>query len=111
MSKYKHDYGSLEDNPAEFRLVTIQPGVLPNPIVTSLATHPLTNHPPYEALSYVWGPYDEDDPGLILLDQYAFAVTANLSRALYCLRRENVARTLWIDAIYINQNNLDERSS
>ncbi len=111
MSGCKYDYDNLEDIPAKFRLVTIHPGVRPYPITASLTTHPLNNHPHYEALSYVWGPYDEEDPDLILLERYAFTVTANLSRALYYLRRENVARILWIDAICINQDDLDERSS
>ncbi|KAH6704369.1 heterokaryon incompatibility protein-domain-containing protein [Leptodontidium sp. MPI-SDFR-AT-0119] len=111
MSQYKHDYDILRREPAEFRLVTIHSGVSPTPISASLTTHPLKAAPPYDALSYVWGPFDEEDPDFILLDGYPFVVTTNLFRALYSLRREHADRVLWIDAVCIDQNNLNERSS
>jgi hypothetical protein len=65
----------------------------------------------YEALSYVWGP--TDDVELITVDnrhQY-LSVTRNLASALRHLRGERRSRRLWIDAICINQRDLDERSS
>ncbi|KAH6709582.1 heterokaryon incompatibility protein-domain-containing protein [Leptodontidium sp. MPI-SDFR-AT-0119] len=111
MSKYNHDYDILRHDPLEFRLVTIHAGALPSPITASLSTHPLKDAPPYEALSYVWGPFDEKDPDLILLNDYGFVVTTNLSRAMYSLRKEDTDRILWIDAISIDQDDLDERSS
>jgi hypothetical protein len=39
----------------------------------------------------------------------ALQVTTNLELALRHLRRENRARTLWIDALCINQENEDEK--
>ncbi|KAG4443713.1 hypothetical protein IFR05_000802 [Cadophora sp. M221] len=92
MSEYKHDYDILRHEPLEFRLVTI-------------------HAPPYEALSYVWGPFDESDPDFIFLNENGFVVTSNLWRALYSLRRQNTNRVLWIDAISIDQDDLNERSS
>ncbi|KAK8115627.1 hypothetical protein PG984_012129 [Apiospora sp. TS-2023a] len=38
-------------------------------------------------------------------------VTKNLATALTYLRNESYARNLWVDAICINQNDLDERST
>lgn len=111
MSQWNHDYSSLKNDPPEFRLVRIHPGVRPHHIVASLATYPLNDHPLYEALSYVWGPYDLEDPDLIELDGSGFGVTINLWRALYYLRLESEARDFWIDAICINQEDLNERSS
>lgn len=111
MSQWSHNYSGLKSNPPEFRLVKIHPGVRPHHIVASLATYPLNNHPPYEALSYVWGPYDLEDPDHIELDECGFKVTINLWRAMYYLRQESEARDFWIDAICINQEDLHERSS
>ncbi|KAL2063855.1 hypothetical protein VTL71DRAFT_4349 [Oculimacula yallundae] len=111
MSLYKHGYDSLRQDPTEFRLVTIHRGVSPNPISVTLATHRLDNHPPYEALSYVWGPFDEASPDLIQLNGSWITTTINLSQALYALRKKENERTMWIDAICINQDDLDERSS
>jgi hypothetical protein len=41
----------------------------------------------------------------------SFQTTINLWRALYYLRSESKPKILWIDAICINQEDLDERSS
>lgn len=45
------------------------------------------------------------------MNGYGFIVTTNLSRALYSLQRENSHRILWIDAICIDQDDMNERSS
>jgi hypothetical protein len=111
MSRWSHDYSNLKRDPVEFRLVRIHPNVRPHHIVASLATYALNDHPPYEALSYVWGPFDLEDPYLIELDGSPFKVTINLWRALYYLRLESKVRDFWIDAICINQEDLGERSS
>lgn len=109
-SGWKHDYDILRSIPTEFRLVTIHPGVRPNVIESSITTHALSDHPPYEALSYVWGGFGED-PYPINLDGFRFEVTANLFTAMYYLRREHESRTFWIDSICIDQDDPDERSS
>lgn len=46
----------------------------------------------------------------ILLDGYPFEVTLNLKAALYHLRFESSFRVLWIDAISINQRDVEERN-
>lgn len=64
---------------------------------------------PYEALSYVWGeptrrwPLDCDGKELL--------VTKNCHEALVNLRRRFLPRTLWIDAICINQAGTDEATT
>ncbi len=62
----------------------------------------------YEALSYVWGV-----PELviqIMLSGTPFPVTRNLDMALRYLRLQEAHRTPWVDALCINQTDLDERS-
>ncbi|KAK3955167.1 ankyrin repeat-containing domain protein [Pseudoneurospora amorphoporcata] len=61
----------------------------------------------YEALSYVWG--SEDKPCSIFIDGYNLAVGKNLYAALLHLRDNSVQRTIWIDAICINQGDNEEK--
>jgi hypothetical protein len=62
---------------------------------------------PYEALSYVWGNPNEIVP--IFIDGHVFSVTTNLYAALLCLRDRDIARTVWVDAICIDQANQEEK--
>jgi hypothetical protein len=62
----------------------------------------------YEALSYTWG--DPNDKQEIRLQNSPFPVTKNLHAALVHLRLSYSPRTLWIDAICINQADIEERN-
>jgi hypothetical protein len=68
---------------------------------------------PYEALSYVWG--DQAIQSTILVSvggggpRRRCPVTRNLYAALQHLRRGDSDRLLWIDALCIDQANLDEK--
>jgi hypothetical protein len=67
--------------------------------------------PDYEALSYAWG--TQEKPGTIYVGkkrEHVLEVTRNLVDALTYLRYKAKARVLWIDAICIDQHNLQERS-
>ncbi len=61
----------------------------------------------YEALSYVWGDPRETLP--IYVDEEQFLVTANLHAALLRLRDHSFKRIIWVDAICIDQKNLEEQ--
>lgn len=75
----------------------------------------LRHVPPYEALSYTWGtPGNEEhvyvtDPADPLRTPSWLRIRANLASALRHLRYPDRQRTLWVDAISINQANIDER--
>jgi hypothetical protein len=60
----------------------------------------------YEALSYVWG---EPHRKTIYINKIAFGVTLNLYAALLHLRNHALSRAVWIDAICIDQENLEEK--
>jgi hypothetical protein len=62
----------------------------------------------YEALSYVWG--DRSRTESILLQDKHFRVSHNLWLALRRLRYDNKPRFLWVDALCINQENVQERN-
>ncbi|KAL8904162.1 MAG: hypothetical protein Q9207_003454 [Kuettlingeria erythrocarpa] len=71
--------------------------------------------PSYDALSYSWGTTDNEeyiyvtDPADPLRPPSSLRVRANLASALRHLRYSDRQRMLWIDAISINQADLNER--
>ena len=70
---------------------------------------------PYEALSYCWG--DPRKRGVLNVrvsgDTWELSATTALLAALRRLRHgcKGTRRTLWVDAVCINQDNLEERAS
>lgn len=91
----------------------------------SSAEHPTALcRPSYEALSYVWGTDKAempvqvvpssfwDDASIIthIHEHFFLLVRQNLYDALKHLRKQDVSRFLWIDAISINQTDLSERN-
>lgn len=83
------------------------PGSTAAPLHCRLSVAQLTEKPHYEALSYVWG--------YPLLDHVCFVngkpsrITRNLCDALYALRLEDAPRYLWVDAVCINQDDVEEK--
>ena len=63
----------------------------------------------YEALSYTWG--SNDKPQAVLIGGSLLPVTENLHTALSYLRDHQLERTLWVDAICINQEDEDEKNT
>ncbi|KAI1366046.1 heterokaryon incompatibility protein-domain-containing protein [Xylaria arbuscula] len=92
---------------AEIRLLTILPGKPGDDMKCSLETVSLDDNPSYEAISYVWG--DLTDRRDILVGDSIFSVTRNLFTALKRFRYTDRQRTLWADAVCINQEDLAER--
>jgi hypothetical protein len=103
-------HGDLNTLNDEIRLLLLQPSKDPEAQVQScLKKVSLNDNPAFEALSYAWG--DSTVVESILLDDQVFKVTFSAWSALKALRYEDRPRILWIDAICINQDNLDERAS
>ncbi|KAH8594896.1 heterokaryon incompatibility protein-domain-containing protein [Bisporella sp. PMI_857] len=69
----------------------------------------LADNPQYAALSYCWGDSNAE-PRQIFCDGARLEVTQNLYSALCELRDWDKPRCLWIDAICINQSDIDERN-
>jgi hypothetical protein len=102
-------YKKLDPQRREIRLCTLQPGSGDDPVNCTLTTVSLDDKPRYEAVSYVWG--DASMRQEIVVDSKSLLVTVNLHTALRYLRWKDRPRVLWADAICINQQNIDERSS
>lgn len=119
------------------RLLTLAPGDYHDPIKIELAIHDLDEHlPTYDALSYVWGDAMSDAPAMV--NGCPRHITENLATALKhlrCPKSQNVIertkkdahvkcrndclgeeernmgdRVLWIDALCIDQRNVEERN-
>ncbi|KAK4210799.1 heterokaryon incompatibility protein-domain-containing protein [Rhypophila decipiens] len=71
--------------------------------------------PKYEALSYAWGSSGDKESALVFdphnadRDPKCLSLRENLASALKHLRRPDLSRLLWVDAICIDQANLEER--
>lgn len=105
-------YSPLDAGKREIRVLTIDEQTSEDSLVAcSLKVVSLDDEPCFTALSYCWGA--PKPAGEILLDGNAWPVTPNLAAALRHLRNTKDAETtpIWIDAVCINQNDLDERSA
>src|ERR1700753_3677832 len=104
-------YRPISSEAQEIRLVVLSPSTeLEAPPVCQLLYTSLTDEIKFEALSYVWGDNPLEEPKQILLDSKPFLVKHNLDKALRHLRHSDTNRILWVDAISIDQSNLEERS-
>ena len=109
----KYQYQPLpEDGLQYIRIATIQPGNFDEDIQITLRHVLFRSDPHYEALSYVWGPHEEN-PARIAIEHERdnsspqrgwLPARANLASALHHLRRRDGSRDVWIDAVCINQD-------
>lgn len=100
------------ESTSQIRLVELLPGPLHSPIVCKLKRVQCDESSEYNCLSYTWG--SDADPIIIQLRAEGgnvadISVTRNLGIALRHLRQEDGPRTLWIDALCINQNDAEEK--
>lgn len=114
-----------DDGQAWIRLLILKPSVSREaPLVCSLASL-VQGDIPYEALSYAWGSQTEqlplivdclatpndakDEWDVVPGDPTVVSITRNLHTALLQLRHAKRFRFLWVDAVCINQDDLDEK--
>lgn len=114
----RYSYKRLPEQPPTVRLVTLAPSpVRDSPLVCIVSYTQLPSSTEYTALSYFWG-----DPApthsLVILpspsssqhEGQTLAITSNLDAALRHIRDRKLARSLWIDAVSINQEDYVEKS-
>ena len=92
------------------RLLRLPPGVQDQPIECELVPANLgdaAEH--YEATSYTWG--SAENPQVITCNGVNMKIQRNAFVMLNGVRLTDQPRTIWIDAICINQSDVDERAS
>ena len=106
----KLQYLPLENANSAIRLFVLHPGSHTDVISGHIEHSPLCfkERKHYEALSYVWG--DTQDLTAIQANRSTISVTRSLEAALRHLRYPDQPRTLWIDYICINQEDVVEKS-
>ena len=110
-------YSPLRGDRQDIRLLELYYGNDDEDIRCHLITTPLEFAPPYEALSYTWG--DPSKSTSLSVGKFTLEIRRNLDVALRHLRKryhpaskatESVFRRLWIDALCINQDDIQERN-
>ncbi|KAK5633759.1 hypothetical protein RRF57_009473 [Xylaria bambusicola] len=114
MDEWNSEIAPLLYQPLEgelpIRVLLIHAGKPEEPLRTELV--PITlgeSGGGYDATSYTWGP--PENPEQIDCGKYQLWVQRNAFHMLLDLRRPHEARKVWIDAICINQCDLDERAA
>lgn len=116
--RYRHE---PLPQPNYFRLINIK-GASAVPFTLPLLTFPIDSCPPYDALSYTWGPpvdtpecqqaYQGRKRPILVQDgqkKGSLMVDRNLYEALFALRRSQSVDLLWADGICIDQENEAEK--
>lgn len=95
----------------QYRIMHLHAGSGDDTIQFSLRTTACETEPQvhYEALSYAWGDTAKTYEITCRNNSSSLRVTLNCYNALRSLRLPGKTRTLWIDAICIDQEDLDER--
>ncbi|KAF2006132.1 HET-domain-containing protein, partial [Amniculicola lignicola CBS 123094] len=105
----RYTYSRLSSDHASIRLIEVLPGNNESPLQCQLSHHPLDSDLQFYALSYTWdqgGGYQD-----IGCDGRNLRVTKNLCNFLLQFRETETRQFLWVDAICIDQENFEERSS
>jgi hypothetical protein len=92
----------------ETRLLELRPGFQDTPLSGEVHHINIEKAPPYQALSYVWGPamqnYTLETP------EGRIPIATSLYAALNRVRARDEVTYLWVDAVCINQNDGHEKS-
>jgi hypothetical protein len=101
-------YQPIDSENGEIRLVDLLPGQYDDMVRMVLHAKNLNDKPCYEALSYAWGTTLSSNRASV--NCFPVRVQESLDLGLRRLRLTSGPRTLWVDALCINQSDVRERS-
>lgn len=104
---FKHT--ALSREPGSIRLIRILPEHSTDGFVQCEIQHSNITED-YRCLSYVWG--DENDLQIVLVNEGKFTCRSNLAHSLKAAQKNKslAGESFWIDAICINQQDVEERN-
>ena len=104
-------YHKLDEQRKQIRLLIIhgaeRDGAIDCTITFTYLEHTFTDS--YETISYVWG--DTSCRGSISVDGHTLDVPISTEEVLQRVRYTDFDRVVWIDSVFINHQDLDERAS
>lgn len=105
-------YRKLQNNPKQIRVLEIHAGAGTEDIRCTLRSICLTDEPQtkYETISYVWGDESQREYVFVNVNGVNIEAPASSVRVLRRIRLLHKTRVVWIDAICINQTDIEERS-
>ncbi|KAI0811326.1 heterokaryon incompatibility protein-domain-containing protein [Xylaria sp. FL0064] len=109
LKQFKYDQLPSTAGVRTIRLLELKPGNPGDVLKCSITTTSLASATNYEAISYCWGSYEKVD-SIICDDRGAIPLNQSLGLALRYFRHPERSRTLWADAICINQSDVEEKS-
>jgi hypothetical protein len=103
-------YQPLCTDTKQIRLLTLQPSAETATRITGTVENTdLEHQPEYEAISWFWG--EPPFTGSMILNGVHFTIPQNLVEALKHFRLPERPRTLWVDAVCIDQTKIPEREA
>ncbi|KAK2003956.1 heterokaryon incompatibility protein [Colletotrichum falcatum] len=95
----------------DIRLLTLLPGDFDDPIKCHLSLSSTASMINYDAISYTWATEDGEMKWTecITLNGQEFLVTPNCMMALRHVRSRGAKKVIWIDAVCLNQKDVEER--
>ncbi|PMD32319.1 hypothetical protein L207DRAFT_499999 [Hyaloscypha variabilis F] len=105
----KYYYTALNNSCYSIRLLVLHPRVPGLDIRCTLFEVPLAKAPAYEAISYTWG--DSSIREDIWVNSKRLNIPASAHKILSSRSSLWIPRLVWIDAICINQEDMEERNS
>ncbi|KAI1062822.1 hypothetical protein LB507_005731 [Fusarium sp. FIESC RH6] len=119
-SNTSHYSQILEIERQDIRLLNVKPGAFDDPISASFSTVSLKDAEVmgigFHALSYCWGDSSEREEIMLFSNQdevddgVPFSIGKSAAQALRRLRSEKTTLVIWVDAVCINQDDLEERA-
>ena len=108
MALHSFSYVELPNPAQDLRLLHINPGRDDVTIDCSLSVFNIRTAPIYGAISYTWG--NPQPTRTITINGNTVQVGINCHYALWQVRQKSRATYYWIDALCINQSNMDEKN-